>query len=240
MNAMEPTNNSTVYSHPEVVRTFYFLLKNAYLSSNKKDINLYVKSLHRAYLQVPNILTKSLTPKQFKDLENIVFAVKNNVCFFDFLSPQPTSSDVTADDLISRVRPNVDSSLWCSSEEELEDILCEGNMIALLNQKLGTSFTFHDRQFVTEYGKIDMVCKEPRTMYVLELKKDCANHKIVGQILKYAYHFQKRYIYDLYDEVRAIAIAGNYSDYTFNQLRRLGVTMLTYEKRGSEVSLSVL
>ena len=220
-----------IYEHPEIVSLLYFQLKNAYLMNNQENINLYHGAILRC-LRPENrhVVESALTLKQIRDLKNLLHAIKFNIWYSDFSAPQC--------DLLDRYLKDVDSTLWYEEEKELEDVLCQ--QFHKFNTMMGTNIKVQERQFETDYGKIDILGQEGRTMHIIELKKDVANHKIIGQMLKYALHFQKRLIYNLYDDVKLTCVAGNYSDYCYNQLKSLGIATATYEVRDGKFSIRLV
>ena len=225
-----------VYQHPEAINAIYFLLKHAYLTNNTAQAEFMTKCMKKALTtQSKETICQALTALQMKDLKNLIYSVENKIYYCDFGIQENNPGD-----LINRIIGNVDSSMWYEEEKELEDKLCDPQWFAQLNQTLGLNMTFYDRQYVTVYGKIDMLAKHDRTIYIIELKKDVADHKLVGQVLKYALHFQKRLIYNLYDEIKIITIAGNYSDYTYDQLKMMGASMLTYTIKDGVFGLQVV
>jgi hypothetical protein len=225
---------SDAYKHPEAINTLYFLLKNAYLDNDKNQANFLLNCMKKAVTTQPQeIILSGLNERQLKDLRHLFYAIQNDIYYMDFVP-----SD--ASDLINRVIPNVDSSFWYPEESELEAKLCEPEAFEMLNKKLGYNMKLYDIQYQTQYGRIDLLAKSDRIIYIIELKKDVANHKIIGQVLKYALYFQKRLIYNLYDEVKVITIAGNYSDYTYKQLKIIGATMMTYTIKDGVFDLSVI
>ena len=225
-----------VYKHPKAINTMYFMLKHAYLTSDKNQAVFLLRCVKKALLsQSREIICEALTPPQMKDLKHLVYAIENNIYYCGF-----SSHEIDPSDLVNRIVGNVDSSLWYSDEKMLEDKMCESAHFNDLNEKLGINMKIIDRQFETQYGIIDILAQHDNTICIIELKKDVANHRLIGQVLKYALHFQKRLIYNLFDDIKIITIAGNYSDYAYDQLKLVGANTLTYSVNEDSVNLHVV
>lgn len=107
-------------------------------------------------------------------------------------------------------------------ENKLEDYLIENTDV--LKTALKDEFYFIDRQVEVgpEY-KCDIVTKNDRMFYPIELKIGQADHKVVSQIQKYCYYFYRTLRYDRYRHIQPIVLANGYDEWSINELRRDGV-----------------
>lgn len=85
------------------------------------------------------------------------------------------------------------------------------------------------------YGRCDLVLKEGRSMYVVEVKMGSAPSSVVSQIDKYRLCMELDMCRGLYDEVFAFVLAENYPSYVSLELSRLDVGMI--EHKGSPDTL---
>jgi RecB family endonuclease NucS len=169
-----------------------------------------------------------------KDLKHLIYSIINNVYYYDIGNQSEKTNEI-----INRTDYSNPAD-WYKLENQLENEICEKNGIKQINEKLNLNMTIYDRQHSTYYGDIDILAKDENSIYIIELKKDVANHSIVGQVLKYALHFQKRLIYNLFNDVKIITIAGSYTNYAFNQLKAIGANTLIYNANNNNLNLTVL
>jgi len=80
----------------------------------------------------------------------------------------------------------------------------------------------------TAYGFVDIVAYTKEYAIPIEVKLNTANHKIVGQILKYMKHFVYRLNYHIYRDVFGVLIAKNYTADVLQECKKLNVLPLTY------------
>lgn len=222
----------SIYERAELLPLFYHNLKNAYISNDPTTLTLYRDALSKSLRSIPaDEIGKRLNRHQRDDILNILRSAKNGTYYYDFFKAD-----------VSEPNDNIfdsDPSKWADSERALEDMIVTECM-PQLNQLLGTEMKIIDRQYKTKHGSIDIICKDARSVYILELKRDVANHKIVGQLMKYAIHFQKRLIYNIWDNVGAICIAGNYDSFTYNELKKLNVRTISYSITDGKLKLMLV
>lgn len=218
-----------IHERIEILPTLYFFLKNAYLINNKTDCEFFMNNIKKLMSNFSREdIQKVLSEHQIKDLFQLSNAIKNNLFFVNF-------GDNYND--ISKPYINTITNQLFQDEKELEKTIVEPNTIASINKLLGINLHTIDTQYETKYGKIDVLAKDNRTIYIIELKKDTAGHAIIGQLLKYAHHFQRRLIYNLWDEVKLITIAGNYTEYTYTQLKQMNAFVIAYKLINNDLIL---
>jgi anti-anti-sigma factor len=87
------------------------------------------------------------------------------------------------------------------------------------------------------YGAVDMVYRGNGTVYPIEIKKDCGDHDIIGQIGKYDLHHKLNLHLKHYDFVQSVTICRTYQPYALQELKAMGVVTLIYT--GSVKTLSL-
>lgn len=220
---MKASNEHDIYNIPEIVKLIYFNLKTAYLKRNQKDIDVYISALKKVS---PISLEISLSNKQLSDLANIAYSIKNKIYYHEDNILDECPKPITS----------YDSQLLFEEEKYLKQKIC--SEFHLVNDLLNKEMWIHNVEHRTKYGFIDILAKQDRKISIIELKKDIAKHDIIGQILKYILCFQEKLIYNLWDEVNAICIAGNYTEFTYNELKKLGVETLIYKYKNGSLELS--
>jgi hypothetical protein len=222
----------TIYEHPELVRLLYFNLKTAYITNNREMLSLYLACIKKAVTpKNSQVVEQALTKNQMKDLNCMVDSVKKGIYYQDLSTPLAAPE--------GKYIASGDPSDWVEEEKELQQFILDD--VTELNRVLGTNLHVYNIEHDTEYGPIDVLAKQERKICVIELKKAVADHKVVGQIQKYIMHFQKRLSWNLWDDdIRGVCIAGDYTEFTYNQLRKMGVTTLTYSKDGDRIRFRVV
>lgn len=227
--------HNDIYKNPEIIKTLYFFIKYYYLSNDKKQATFFLECIRQALMSQPSeTVYTALTKSQMKDLKHLIYSIINNVYYYDIGNQSEKTNEI-----INRTDYSNPAD-WYKLENQLENEICEKNGIKQINEKLNLNMTIYDRQHSTYYGDIDILAKDENSIYIIELKKDVANHSIVGQVLKYALHFQKRLIYNLFNDVKIITIAGSYTNYAFNQLKAIGANTLIYNANNNNLNLTVL
>jgi len=90
------------------------------------------------------------------------------------------------------------------------------------------------------YGAVDMVYKGLETIYPLEVKKDCGDHDLIGQIGKYDLYHRLHLHLKHYEFVRPVTICRTYNEYTLRELKAQGVTTMIYSGTLESLVLSVV
>lgn len=88
------------------------------------------------------------------------------------------------------------------------------------------------------YGYVDMVYRGKSTAYPIEVKKDCGEHDLVGQIGKYDLHHRLNLHLKHYDFVRSVTICRTYQPYALQELKAMGIMTLIYTGTGRTLSIT--
>lgn len=219
-----------ISNQKELLTLFYFNLKNAYIDNDKDKINFFLKSLLKAIDVVgEEEAQRRFKPCQIKDLQNIFYCIQHNINYTQF-----NKYEESEEDLNTKIKN--DAAFFLDSEKELEKLLIKKEQFDKLNNILNMNMKIVSNQFEVDCGKVDILAQDDRLLYIIELKKDIADHKIIGQLIKYSTHFQKRLIYNLYDYVEIITIAGDYNEFTYRELKKMNVVLLTYSYINNEIN----
>jgi RecB family endonuclease NucS len=81
----------------------------------------------------------------------------------------------------------------------------------------------------TRYGRVDLVAQDSKTIYPIEVKKNCAFHDVVGQISKYVIHFKLGLVNRIYDFVAGVVIANSFDMFVLKELYKLGIIPIKYK-----------
>lgn len=87
------------------------------------------------------------------------------------------------------------------------------------------------------YGRVDMVYMGRNTVFPTEIKKDCGDHSLIGQIGKYCLYHQLRLHYKFYEFVQPVTVCSSYDPYTIQELKKNGVKTVIYSVSGDNFNL---
>lgn len=89
-----------------------------------------------------------------------------------------------------------------------------------------------------EYGRCDLRIRDKDSLYVVEIKDETADHKIIGQVVKYI-HGALRIMKNCpqYNYVTGVVIAPSYTKDTLIQLKSRGIIALVIDTSGIDYRL---
>lgn len=199
-----------------ILKNYYFLIKNAYLDYNLKNIKIFLGELQKLNKKKPNLIKKVLKPYQIADLKNIIYAYKNKL-FIRKLDSIPIEEN--------NYLLDIDENFSILEKDLKKNILDNLNLLENVLKLKINNFLI---EFETENGPCDIILKGPKYRAAVELKAGVANHKIIGQVLKYVEYYERRLDYELWDYVYGITIAKNYTEFTYKELKKLNIITLRY------------
>jgi hypothetical protein len=88
-----------------------------------------------------------------------------------------------------------------------------------------------------DLGFVDMLYKDDKTAYPLEVKVNEGKHDLLGQILKYERFFQFQLHLKLFEKVQPVTLCSFYNDFTLKELKKRGVITLKYERVSGKLKL---
>jgi RecB family endonuclease NucS len=213
-------------NNAEIIRVFYFKLKNSFLE-NDKDLKYNYKFLKKTNKSNWNLLK----PHEVKDLESMLICIEKGIKYYDFNSNEDNNIE----------KNNFSLNPSCNFFEKEETLKKEFTKNFDKFKEFANSKTLKilGYEVETSYGNVDILAedKESRTIHIIELKIGIVDHKIVGQVLKYGIHFQRKLINNTYDFVNLIVVAGDYNEFAYKALKRLNVKMFIYKTINDEFYL---
>lgn len=115
-------------------------------------------------------------------------------------------------------------------EKALVDKICKDGQESLRKLfKASNKFYLSSREYPTLFGRLDLLGKDERTIYAIEVKKGTAKHDIVSQIDKYILDLKLKLMYRTYDIIKGAVIANGFSQYALNELRKNNIIILKYK-----------
>jgi len=187
----------------------------SYLNGDFEKSKKYLETLRK----INNIYPQSflfLTSLEVKRMKNIAYALDNNIGLKTY-----SINPVEGEEISNSVN-------MVKQEKELVNRLIKNE--ELLKETLGIkTLKIMSVEKKTEYGNVDIFAKSKRFAIPIEAKKGKASFEIVSQIDKYMKHFLKMLHYKLWEDVIGVTIANSYDKYALEELKRLGVRVLTYD-----------
>jgi hypothetical protein len=115
-------------------------------------------------------------------------------------------------------------------ENDIHKALLSKEGKVLLEALLGISdeATYVHEQDLMDYGRCDILARDKRTVYILEVKQGETPFSVVSQIDKYRLAVELDLSLGLYDYVQAAVIAESFSKYVTAELSRLDVNMFAF------------
>ena len=220
------------------------LLSSYLWSGDIKMMNIHMDILKEIFNEKP-LLVKSIPEKDLHRIKIISNAFKRNEI------PNPWESislPTIANDEEEVKQFTIDE--YGMSDEEIGKLQEEKVKTEKDLQKI-IKLTYDSINHVTEddgdliitceknlkYGRADLVARGDKTCYAIELKLKEANHKIVGQIMKYMRSIGGKIHYGLYEDVQGITIAKGYSENALLDLKTLGVKTYVYDTFNGKLTI---
>lgn len=208
-----------------LLKNYYFLVKNAYIDYNLKNLKIFLNEITKINKKDNNLINNVLNKNQISDLKNIIYAYKNNVFVrkLDSVPAEENEYELEINDNFSIAEKDLKYKLL-NNLNVFENIL-NLKVISFLNE------------FETQNGPCDIILKGDNYRAAVELKAEVANHKIIGQVLKYVEYYEKKLNYELWDYVYGVTIAKNYTKFAYKELKKLNITTLRYYFEDNKINL---
>lgn len=168
---------------------------------------------------------KLLTPKQWEDLRKLIEVIKTGQTKVDVI-------DIQVDN------KNIHKHVLTEYEKQIARIIIKKPSVIIKTLGLSEISDISTEWLLDEYGRCDLVIRDKDALYVIEIKDETADHKIVGQAIKYV-HGAIRIMKNcsLYNSVTGVVIAPSYTKDTIIQLKTKGVIPLAIEISGNDYVL---
>ena len=205
-----------------MLETLYFFCYNAYLLGDLSKTSLYYSMLREELKVSGNI--GAFKNHQLSELKKIKSALDSG----------HISKNKWLDEVVTQEPPQVHASM--SQDDLVKKIHYEGldQLKALLEADL---WLYNLEHPCGPYGAVDMVYSSRDTIYPVEIKKNRAEHDLIGQILKYDLYHKLQLNLKHYEHVQSVTICGTYQPFVINELRQLGIIPLTYTITNDKIYL---
>jgi RecB family endonuclease NucS len=81
------------------------------------------------------------------------------------------------------------------------------------------------------YGSIDLLGQRGKTVYIIEVKTDTADHAIVGQVTKYYIGLSLQLHLKHFNDIGIITLCPGYDSFVYNQLKQMNAIPLLLDSQ---------
>jgi len=209
----------------EEIEVLYYYLQNNVILGQKERSRTYLNILRHEYNVNEDNFNLLQQDDRFENLIKLGQIVDNGLLIKQLEFEE------------SKIDYNFDRTQDTIKETHLKELLVKEDIGKLLDSK---SFRFLGTEFETRYGRVDLVGQDENTLYVFELKKTHADHKVLGQIEKYLIHYKLKLINKMYKYVVGIVVANTFDNYSLNELQRNNVICLKYSLNEDKINVGRL
>lgn len=133
-----------------------------------------------------------------------------------------------------------ESNLPFKMESEMRDHLADHPEI--LSRAFGEEVKIVGTEVPCEYDdsneyRCDVVAKNNKNFYPIELKIRQATHSVVSQCSKYCWYFYRQLRYGAYRDIQGIVIANGLDAWSINELRRENIRCFTVHAPDGDIEL---
>lgn len=204
----------------ESLETAYFQLRCNLLRNNKPLMDYYLGLIDKISSFSPDLMCQ-MNPYYVKELDKIREIIRQGGSPFSLADPIP-------DDGVMKVFSN--KKFQYDAEKDLKNELFYGDGLKSINQICGLELKPIGIEVKSNYGYIDILAKQDKEIWVIELKKSRGDFKLVSQISKYILAYEEKLINKTFNSVHSIAIANGFSKYAIQNLKKMGTLVIHYEK----------
>lgn len=205
----------------KTIEILYFLLQNSLLDCNFNQANIYLGLLKQAYKEDKDLFKKSLTDKQKKKLKLFEKQTLQKEIIYQ---PFPFNKF----EKISPVGERVEEEIELQNQFLRKKFFNLPTLLNFKDYKLSGIEIPVDEGFVDVI--IDNIVNNQTIRYLIELKAGIADHRVIGQIMKYKIYFTKKLLYKLWDDVEGIVIAHGFTENALIELKKLNIITIRYIK----------
>lgn len=210
-----------------MVETLFFKTYHAFLLGNISDTKMFFEFLQEEFKlrKDPNALSN----KQLIELKTIRSAIQTGkIETHEWINESSAASNgsTEAPDIKQTELTRI---IHYEGLSRLKELLCSPDLeLYNIEHPCGV------------YGAVDMVYRNEKVIFPVEVKRHEGKHDLIGQIGKYTLHFKLNLHLKHYEEVQPVTICNSYNQHTLNELRRLRVIPIRYDLLKDELKMRIL
>lgn len=224
-----------LYEHQQRLRSMgrflYCMLKQSLdVEKNLKQGKLYANLFKQYFPESEDrqfLREVLLTAKQWEDLKRLIEIVKTGKIETDFIDASIKDTKSIHNQKLSEYEKQMTAKM-IANPEPLKKLLGFETIVDKTTEMI-----------MAEFGKCDLVIRTDSELYVIEVKDETADHKVVGQIMKYINGGILLMKSSAYQWVNGVVVAPGYTSDALVALRSINVKPLMFMSNGSDYSLEL-
>lgn len=210
-----------------MVETLFFKTYHAFLLGNLSDTKMFFEFLQEEFKLRKD--PHALSNKQLIELKTIRSAIQTGkIETQEWITEAPTVPTSTGDAPDIK-QTELTRKIHYQGFMSLQELLrAPGLELYNLEHPCGV------------YGAVDMVYRNEKVIFPVEVKRYEGKHDLIGQISKYTLHFKLNLHLKHYEEVQPVTICNSYNQHTLNELKKLKIIPIKYDLFGEELKMRIL
>jgi len=213
-------DNIQEFLNPKTFQLLYFNFRYSILKNDRKNMKFYKETIGKVLKKEPSVF-EVLNPYKKEELHNLIKIANSDTPPASLLKEIPMGNIV---EVLSKSEYEI-------PEKDLNDSIFKGN-ISKINELINRDLKVITQECpVGSFGFVDITARDEKEdeFWILELKSSTANHKIIGQVLKYVQHYEGKLINRQFEKVRALTVCGGYDNFSLRELKKIGINTLRYQ-----------
>lgn len=209
-----------ILANSKTLEIAYFNLRVAVLRSCKKSIDYNINLINNIIDFNPSLLNDfdSYYHEELNKIKNII-----NSGSLPFSLDNPVGNE----DEIMEVYDNVNFQFKLEKQLRNKIFYDDFNKV---NEATGLNLIPIGIEIKNNYGFVDILAKNnDDEIWIIELKKDRGDFKLVSQIAKYVLAYEEKLINKTFRIVKSMSISNGYTRFCKQNLKKMGVLTLHYE-----------
>jgi hypothetical protein len=215
-------------------------LLSSYLWLGDTDKMKLYMSILKEITDVNEKLWYAIPPKDLERIKIIGKAFKANEIPFPWKS-QIKMDEKESKELFASFSINIEDDQIQKEikEKNIQNMIYRTQeSISFLTGETGPYRVIYEAE--SRYGRADIRVEGKSICHIIELKLDEADHKIVGQVMKYARAAGSRLHYGLYEDINMITVAKSYTESAILDLRAIGAKIYKYSLCDKNMSFELI
>ena len=207
-----------------MVEAMFFKAYYAYLKGNLKEAEIYYSILKEEFRNKGDPF--ALSPSQLQKIKKVFIALKTGSM------GTTTWLEEDVPEVVEKEKPGIRQNELVKRlhHEAFEDLKkCIGSQ---------SLYLYNIEHPCGDYGKVDMVYYDDHVAYPIEVKRHEGKHDLIGQIGKYAMHFNLCLHNKHYDDVVPVTLCRTYNTQTLKKLKMMEVLTLRYYFSEDKIKIS--
>lgn len=197
-----------------MIESLFFFCYYSYLLGDLSNTEIYYSIIQEEFKISGH--KDSLKHHQFVKLRQIKGALKNKTIYQNKWLDNPEYNGPKTSPKIEMKQKELVKKIHLKGINQLKEILNDNIYLYNIEHPCGS------------YGAVDMIYMGKDTIYPLEVKRNCGEHDLIGQISKYDLFHRLQLHYKHYEHVQSITLCNSYNTFVVKELYKMGFIPLLY------------